>query len=374
MKKTVAALLAALAVGAFVLPAAADEMADVYAQILADPGNIALNLHYAALAEAAGKPRLALAAYERILLNDPDNAEAQIGIKRIMRKLQPNTTRWIASAGAGWEANPSQVPSHEDSSMIETASLAVRDTRYFGSTAWQTDALGVVNIVNNESHLDYGFLGGETGPVFDTDSWFSIHPAAGVGYSYFDHTTFYTEATGSVTLEGVTAGADQIIRLKVGYRDYASHFTTDGGWYAHLNARWSVPHIFTPSDVFIISPWARWSDINGGVFVALNRESEPGRYFEVGSDFAYFAPVNERLVLGANLTLADRWYREPGLVSGKDDRHDTLVEPGATLIFKHVFWAQSDLRVQYRHMDNNSNDKARDFRDDIVTINIDTRF
>ena len=374
MRKSVAAFLAGFAGALLAVPAAADELSDAYAEVLANPGDSAVNLKYAAIAEREGKPRLALAAYERILLNDPGNAEAHRGMQRVLRQLLPKSTLWVASIGAGWESNPANVSSHEQSSMIELASVAMRDVRTFGSTSWQTDALGVVNIVNDDDRLSYGFLGAETGPIFDTDSWFSIHPAAGAGIAYFDNTTFYSEATGSVTLEGVKGGANQIARIKVGYRDYAGRFTTDNGWYVHVNGRWSIPHIFNGNDVVILSPWFRWSDIAGGILIALNRESDPGRYTEFGGDLAYYTPLSDRLVFGADISVSDRNYRDPGLFSGGEDRHDTTITPGATLIYKHAFWYQSDVRFQYRHRHNQSNDRVREFDDDVFTVNLDTRW
>ena len=276
--------------------------------------------------------------------------------------------------GRGWESNPANVASGEKGALIGVKSLSVRDMRYWGSTSWQTDGLAVLDLVSGQSELNYGFLGAETGPVFDTDTWFTIHPALGAGWSYFDKTTFYSEALASVTLEGISGGANQTARIRVGYRNYNGHFTSDAGWYLHVNARWGIPNVLHGDDVIVISPWFRWSDIKGGIPVALNTESEPGRYSEFGADFAYYVPVSERVVLGANITLADRNYREPGLASGSSDRHDTTVTPGATVIVRHVFWQQTDVRLQYRHRDNQSNDSTRDFQDDIVTANIDARF
>ncbi len=64
-----AALLGASAraaepVAAGVDPGAPAELARIYAQILRDPTNSQLNLRYAELAEASGKLRWALAAYD----------------------------------------------------------------------------------------------------------------------------------------------------------------------------------------------------------------------------------------------------------------------------------------------------------------------
>jgi hypothetical protein len=132
--------------------------------------------------------------------------------------------------------------------------------------------------------------------------------------------------------------------------------------------------VFGGRDVIILSPWVRWSDIEGGVPVSVSAESEPGRYWEIGTDIAYYTPVADDVVVGANITVSTRQYNDPGLFSGTDDREDTMIAPGATLIFKHVFAYQSDVRLQYRHRDNSSNDDSRDFEDDIVTINLDFRF
>lgn len=374
MKKPVAAILAVLASAFLVAPASADELSDAYEQVMQDPGNTAVNLRYAEIAERVGKPRLALATYERILLNDPGNPEASQGVQRIMRRLQPSSTRFVASVGAGWESNPANVSDHEDDSAIFLASMSMRDRRAWGNTAWQTDALAVMDVVANDDRLNYGFIGAETGPVFDTHTWFTVHPALGVGASYYDNTTFYTEVFGSTTIEGVTAGANQVVRLKVGYRDYSHHFTTDSGFYVHLDARWTVPFIFNPSDVFVISPWFRWSDIEGGVPVSLNAEAEPGRYAEFGTDFAYYTPVSENVVVGANVTVSQRNYRDPGFLSHNEDREDFMVTPGATVIFKHVLFSQTDIRLNYRHRYNDSNDSLRDFNDDVFTVNLDARF
>jgi hypothetical protein len=356
------------------VPAAADEMSDLYEKILADPGNAQLNLQYAAMAERAGKPRLALAAYERVLLNDPSNAEAQSGIKRVMRQMLGAQTRWVASFGAGWQSNPAASAFHDDDAFIGLASIAMHDDRHWGNTAWQTDALAQVNFYSDQDRLNYGFIGIETGPVFDTGSWFSFHPALGVATSYFDNGSFYSEAVASVTLEGVTGGANQVVRIKVGYRDYAERFASDSGWYAQASARWSIPHVFGAHDVVVLSPWVRWSDIEGGIPFVLNAESEPGRYLEFATDIAWYTPLAEDLVLGLNVTVSHRNYRDPGILSGTDDREDTMIAPGATLIFKHVLSYQTDVRLSYRHKDNDSNDKFREYEDDIVTVNIDTRF
>src|SRR5262245_37056584 len=78
----------------------------LYRQVLRSPTDTQTNLRYARAAEASGNLRWALAAYERMLLNDPDNADVQQGLQRIRRKLQPNTTQFSLEVGGIYESNP----------------------------------------------------------------------------------------------------------------------------------------------------------------------------------------------------------------------------------------------------------------------------
>ena len=52
-------------------------------RILREPANIALNLQFARMAEERGTLRWALMAYERVLLNNPDNFDAKMGLMRV---------------------------------------------------------------------------------------------------------------------------------------------------------------------------------------------------------------------------------------------------------------------------------------------------
>jgi hypothetical protein len=69
-------------------PVRADEIADIFRRLESDPGNVTLNLQYAAAAEKAGKLKWALPAYERALSAAPGNREAKSGIERVTDKLR----------------------------------------------------------------------------------------------------------------------------------------------------------------------------------------------------------------------------------------------------------------------------------------------
>lgn len=97
-----AASVTALTVGA----AQPQDLADLNRQILENPQDVALNLRYARAAEEAGQPRLALVAYERILINDPSNEEARRGYERIRRSIEPAYTATRIETGVRWDSNP----------------------------------------------------------------------------------------------------------------------------------------------------------------------------------------------------------------------------------------------------------------------------
>src|SRR5688500_4001798 len=86
------------------------ELRQVFEQILQDPGNPGLNLRYARLAIDRGEVRKALAAYERILAQDPNNEQAKAGIRRIQRELEPSVTKVTLLLGGQYESNARRVP------------------------------------------------------------------------------------------------------------------------------------------------------------------------------------------------------------------------------------------------------------------------
>ncbi len=115
------------------------ELRRVFEQLLQDPTNSDLNFRYARIARERGELRKALAAYERVLATDPDNQEAQDGIRRVKRLLEPDATEVVALVGAQYEGNPQ----HENDSNISdtddgvlTGRVVVTDDRKFGETRW----------------------------------------------------------------------------------------------------------------------------------------------------------------------------------------------------------------------------------------------
>ena len=354
-------------------PGAPAELTRVYAQILRDPTNSQINLRYAELAEASGNLRWALAAYERVLVNDPGNVEAQAGLQRVRRRLQPNTTQFTAELGALGETNPRYLPSGARAEAQALAALGMRDERAIGDVRWRTTASAFGLLHSNERDLNYAYVGAATGPVVDLASGLLFHPAIGGAATYFDGRFFYGEAAALATFEDYFQGLYRSVRFRAAYRDYDSFFPSQRGFYADAVGKFSVR--LSPTDLLIVSPWVRWSDIKGSVVLTpLLIDVAPGAYIEGGGKFELYHSLFEWLLVGANVTLIERAYRGDIVGSLTERRRDFLVIPGAALVFPNLFAYHTDLRLEYKFQHDHSNDPTASFNDHIVAATVATRF
>src|SRR5262249_45727387 len=269
---------------------ASAELVRLYAQVLRDPTNSQLNLRYAELAEASGKLRWALAAYERVLVNDPENVEAQAGLQRVRRRLQPNSRQFVAELGAIGESNPRYLPSGARAEAQGLATLSMRDERTIADVRWRTTAAAFGLLHSNEQDLNYGYVGAATGPVLDVGPGLVLHPALGGAATYFDGRFYYGEAAAMATFEDTFQGLYRSVRFRAAYRDYDSFFPSQHGFYVDAVGRLSGR--LTANDLLIVSPWVRWSDIKGSVVLTPPLiDVNPGSYLEVGSKFELYHRV-----------------------------------------------------------------------------------
>ncbi len=356
----------------------ANNLARLYAQILRDPTNTELNLQYGQLAEELGEPRKALAAYERILANDPDNHEAQQALMRVRRKIQPNTTQIIVEFGTAWESNPRRVSFGERGDWEALARMTLKDERALGSLRWRTIGTLIGNIYRRNGDLSYGYAGGYMGPVIDLNPNLRVHAALGGGVSYFDHRRLYSEAITNLTFESFMWSAIQTVRIRSGYRSYDDFFPSDHGFYTDVIGKFSFPKVLASDDVFIISPWFRWSGISGTGFSLINpfEEVQAGKYQEYGGKLEYYKRMLEWLTLGANVSFSQRNYASSQdiLTLMTIHRKDLLFSPGATTIFHRFAGFNTDLRIDYRYEHNDSSEAFKDYINHVGTIAATVRF
>jgi tetratricopeptide (TPR) repeat protein len=370
--RTILRLAAAFAVAlwpAFAGLASADELADVYARIIANPVDSALNLQYALIAEGRGEYRKALAAYERVLVNDPGNEAARRGLQRVRRIIEPAVTLRTLEFGARVDSNPTHATAGGEADVLGYGRLSIRDERPLGGHRWRTVVNAYGEAHARETELNYASLNAETGPLIDLDgSMMTFRPALGGGAAFFDGRFYYADVNASAALEGYLQGAYQWARLRAGYRQYDPSFTADEGFYADLSGKWSFQDVVHDNDVFSIAPRLRWSGIEGLPADDAD-EFAPGLYVEAGTAFEYSKAITSALAASLNARLNRRWYRD----IGGGARQDFLVSPGAGLIFTGLFGVQTDLRVDYRYEWNDSTDDAHDWQNHSVKVGVSVR-
>jgi hypothetical protein len=357
-------------------PARAGEIDNLYAQILRHPDNPELNLRFAQLAETSGHLRWALSAYERVVLNDPSNADALQGLTRVRRALQPNTTLLTVQLGAQYESNPRYYLPPRRGEAEALGSAALLDERNLGGIRWRTNAVAAGLVHAREGELDYGVAGAETGPVLDALPGWSFHPAVGGNAAYFDNRFYYGEGAVSGTFESVAQGVYRSVVLRGAYRSYDNFFPSGEGFYVEARGRLAVPGVLGPGTVVIASPFLLWSDISGSASVVtpIATDLQPGAYLEGGGRLDLIKSLASWVVLGVNVSASRRDYRNDLVIPSSEKRRDSILSPGATLTFPDLFAYRTDLRLDYRYLMDRSNDPTKSFNDHIVTASVVARF
>ncbi|WP_395646371.1 outer membrane beta-barrel protein [Terricaulis sp.] len=350
-------------------------------QIIDNPQDVALNLSYARAAEAQGKPRLALVAYERILINDPSNEEARRGYERIRRQIEPGYTIARLEVGARWDSNA--LNASDDSFVLFTddreattyyGKLLVANESEFMNRRWRSLLNIDIEQTPDLEDLDYDFVGVETGPIFYAAPHLAALPSIGGGAAWLGGDLYFTEVNLNLMLEGRVTGASYWARARAGFRDYDpnenSFFdtVTENGPYVELRAGVTKPHLFFERDTLLVSPFVRWSDIDGTVYsFSLFDELSPGKYFEYGADVNYNYQISDHVQASVGALYRERDFRD-------SIREDTYLSPQASVTVQSVFNCSCDVRLQYRYRDNDTNDFQSDYNADQVSLSLLTRF
>jgi hypothetical protein len=376
------------------------ELARLNAEILRHPQDTALNLRYAAVAEERGELRLALTAYERILIYDPQNTAALEGIWRMRKGIQPATTQWMVGVGAIYESNSTYAAKGMETPEGEAFGwLNVRDDRTVAGTRWRTDGNVTGTLHGDQTQLDYGYAGATTGPLYELMPGISVHPAIGAGASFFDQSFFYGEGIASLGFESYPNGAYEAVTLRAALRDYDTFFVPEHtGGYFDVTGKFTIP-LDNSRVALNVVPWLRWSSIKGPIGVVTpGLGVQPGDYTEVGGQLNGFvslwnpydastlrtspsmptkAPVSigtggfmQEVILGANIAVSERYYRDEPVSVGTGQRRDFTVAPGASLILPHLLQYQNTLRIDYTYLHDNSNDATRSFVDNVVMVTL----
>ena len=376
------ALLVAASVTALSAGAAhaqdADELATLSQQILDNPTDASLNLRYAHAAEAAGKPRLALAAYERILINDPTNTEAQNGYERVRRIIEPGYTVTRLEVGARWDSDPLNRHDfffdHPPEATTYYGRLMIANESQFVGHRWRSILNADIEQTPDIDEINYAYIGAQTGPILHVGPHTAALPAIGVSSAWFGDEHYFNEANLSFGMEGRAGGASYWWRARYGYRwfEHDTNFffdpVTEDGDYVEIVAGYSRPHTLLERGTLTIAPFVRWSMFEGDVFDFYTFDvMAPGKYSEFGADMNYNYQLTDHVQASVGTLLRQRNFT--GSVRG-----DTYFSPQASLTLQNALPCNCDLRLQYRYRDNNSNEDLSDYHADQVSLALTTRF
>ncbi len=339
--------------------------------ILDNPQDVDLNFRYAAAAEAAGKPRLALVAYERILINDPSNETARRGYERVRRLIEPSYTVTRLEVGARFDTNAENL--NEDFFFTEGDSttyfgrLMIADERQALGTRWRTIVNAIVEDNDTVEVLDYAFIGAQIGPLLYLGPHLAAIPSIGGGASMLDGDAYFNEVNFGVTLEGRAAGMSYWLRARHGYRDYQTDLSTftfvvEDGAYTELQAGLTKPQLIFERDTLVVQPFVRWSDMDGDSFGYA-----PGKFEEYGAEIAYNFQAGDHIEFSVGALVREREF--DGL-----ERTDSYLSPQASVTLQRVLPCDCDVRLQYRTRENDSSDDLFDYDAEQVTLSLTTRF
>lgn len=350
--------------------ASADELDNLFLRILVNPTDVDLNLEYARLAEEKGILRKALATYERILLQDPENEAARDGYHRVRRALEPAYTDFTVTLGGRYETNPRQEVggNGHDDDFTSRLQLDLRDERPLMGRRWRTEASVLGDLHADISDLD--FFRGEviTGPVFDVGSRVRVHTGVGGAYINLDGSDLYTEAAARIGIEGILAGALQRLDARFAYRDIGNRYSDANGLVLDVVGRLTRPNVLVDNDVFAFYPRFRFSEATDGrSSPAVPDRLYPGDYFEYGASTAYYYPLTETVVLGLRLSGYFRDY-DQSVQGGGKQREDVFLSPGVQLVFKEALGPKTAVRLEYRYEKNWSNDNPEDFENHVIGV------
>ena len=331
------AFAAALTAAAWT-PAAAQQTADLqelFRQVITNPTDAAANLRYAKEAERRGELRKALSAYERMVLNDPNNSQARGEYERIKALLEPAQTRFQVGFGGQWESNTNLSDGNGRSDFSGIVTFRVDDDRRLGNQLWRSSLQLYGDAHARTASSDFLYGNASTGPVWLFENGWRMHTfvSAETGFADYDF-LFYSAGVGA-TVE--TKGTDPLrsVTAAVSYADFSKNnssgaFTAEKGRDAvvfGLSARIGWDNVFGKTDGIEVRPSFIWNNADKAQFTFM----QAGVTLSYAVSLFSFSGGVGNVYLNPEVTAQHRSYdgNEPGRSS---EREDFRVAPALRLI------------------------------------------
>lgn len=350
------------------------ELRDVHRQILRNPGDAALNLRYAALAERKGLLRKALAAYQRVLIQDPRNAEARAGLRRVAAQLEPDFSAIYLDLGARYATNirlRADDFGQDKGDVVGDARLVLRDERKLGGRRWRTLGQLSADLHAQARSLDFGYLGASTGPLVDLPGDWRVRLAPGAAFAWLDRKVLFGELSGQLNFEALGAGLLRGVDLRFAYQLVGSEFADErDGFVVEVAPRFARANLFVEGDQVNVRPRYRLNGASGRNAnpALVQGDIFPERYHEFGGEARYLAPFAGGKVLAGPTFRGDVRYYRSNLPGSGTRRRDVYLRPGVELIVPNAFRAGHTLVLRYQHERNLSNAGAKRFQNHVFGI------
>jgi len=353
--------------------AAESEARALFRGILADPANVPLNLRYARLMERDGELRKALATYERVVANHPENAAARAGLERITRLLASERTDFILGFAIQFESNPRLLDDRFGGTddLAGILSLRVEDERTVAGTRLlsRLNVQGKVYSRFTEGNLAY--VSADSGPILSLGPGWNARPLLGVEHARVEAGRLFTAVFGGV--EVTREGREWIrgVEFLASYADFADRYPGRDGALVRVRPQLAWDGVLTRGDRLAFDPELAYNAAEG--------EDEQYRYLALGGTLSYLAPVGTalfgfaRVYGGPDMGVERRWYqgREPGATR---DRRDLRLVPGARLIGTEFLGGDVSMVLRYFYERNRSNEDDKDFDNHTLSLTVLWRF
>lgn len=336
----------------------------MFEELLKDPASPALNLRYARLAIDQGELRKALAAYERILAADPDNADAKAGLRAVRLRLEPSLTRVTVLSGAQYESNARRVTDQtwrtHDATMFVRGEIS--DERTLGNHRWRSAAELYVNYHPKFHDIDYGQIGGRAGPVIDLADNLRVQVYAGGSYAWVARRTFFGEATAGAIFEFDLLGPLRDLQVRWGYDFVGTAYSTRDATFVEVSPRFQFQNVVFDRTLTILTPYWRYNGVFGSGPPGFDPRNlpYPTRSHQIGLRADYFVQFASWLAVDFTINYEYRHFFEH--VSDKSKhRRDHLLAPGFQAIVPGLFEGRADVIFHYLYEYRSTNDGLQRF-------------
>jgi hypothetical protein len=373
-RKALSAGLAAIFL--ILCPSAAVAQADLsalYKQILQNPQDTELNLRYAKAAEEQGNPQRALAALERVVVNDPDNETAKSELARLRTLVAQPETRYLVSVGALYETN---MPRHADFTTTDIDDFGlylkggVSHQRTIGGRRYIFDGQIYTRWNDDFDAGQLDFIGGQAAPIFYAFGGWQVTPGLGLAYARLDRDPFFGSIYLFANFDNTNESIWRQVRVRAGIDDYDN-------FYAGRDAA-----VFAGDTTFV------WTSVmRGGDLVLVRPEftyngarADPSKFYDLTLRTIYAVPIpgieipNVKSLTGvAYLTLQRRSY-EAQTAAILIDRRDYKYNPGLQVIFNDVYRPGFSITAGWGYENNHSNLGFGEYHTHTVSVSGTWRF